>query len=170
MRPSVFIAHPVTGTGDPHGAAAAARKLRATMAGFGFVVRPEAVVDADVATSRLRAGEGRRLAASNVEQVASATMLVILADGATEISSLWIEAGVALASGVATVVVVSPDTPLPFLLGSALGVADDADTASLPACHRITADLRHSDMNGVGAQIAALMPPGTCQSRFGRTR
>jgi len=157
MRSSVFIAHPVTGTGNPEAAADTARDLRTALIGLGCAVRPEVIVDREVATSRIRAGAGRLLATGNVEQVASATMLVILADGAAETSSVWIEAGVALARGVPTVVVASPGTALPFLLTSALGV----DAGSLPACHRITADLRRSDIRSVAREILALAQPGS---------
>ncbi len=114
MTPSAFIAHPVSETGNAEAIAVAAREMRNVLTGCGWRVVPEVVVEKSVATARVRDGEGRRLVERNVEQVGSATVLVILADGAAETSSVWIEAGVALARGVPTVVVASLKLRCPF--------------------------------------------------------
>ncbi|MGN9811455.1 hypothetical protein ACTMSW_19120 [Micromonospora sp. BQ11] len=156
MTPSAFIAYPVTGTRHVGDIAAVAQGLRTALTACGWTVLPEVVVEEPVAIARFRDGEGRRLAERNVEQVASATVLVILADGAAETSSVWIEAGVALARGVPTVVVASIGTTLPFLLGSAL----DSDAGRLPPCRRVTADLRLPEtVHRVAQQIVSLTPP-----------
>lgn len=148
----MFVGHAVTGTAEAVAVVEVVSGLRQAFTERGWHVRPDVVVDTAVA-DRVRAGEGRRLVQRNVEHVAASALLVLLADRAAETSSLWIEAGVALAGGVLIAVVASSHTTLPFLLASAFGEGP----GPLPACRQVTADLftRPAEARRIAAQQVA---------------
>jgi hypothetical protein len=132
----VFVGHAVTGTTEAAAVVEVVSGLRHELTDWGWQVRPDIVVDTAVA-DQVRAGEGRRLVQRNVDHIATSALLVLLADHAADTSSLWIEAGVAIASCVPVAVVADAHTTLPFLLASAFG----DDPGPLPACRRLTANL-----------------------------
>jgi len=134
---TAFVAYPISGADEPDGVRAAAQALRLELARRGWRVRPEAITDGDAAIERARRGEGRSVVQNNVEGISTSSVLVLLIDEATKLSSVWVEAGVALARGVPTVVVASERAALPFLVASAVG----SSRTGLPSWHRITVDL-----------------------------
>jgi hypothetical protein len=63
------------------------------------------------------------LLASNVEGVVTSDLLLVIATEMDEPSSIWVEAGMAIARGVPLVVVATPQVRLPFLVRAALAPA-----------------------------------------------
>jgi hypothetical protein len=135
--PSVFIAHPLSAAKNLPATERLVRLFRDAFLDRGWTVRPRRGESVDALNARVRAGLGTSLVASNVEGIVASDLLLVIATEMDEPSSVWVEAGVAIARAIPLVVVADPSVRLPFLVGAV--VAPGAYATGGPLNHLLPA-------------------------------
>lgn len=128
--PSVFIAYPLSTAKDLPATEHLVQLFREAFVDRGWTVRPRRGESVGALNARVRAGGGAPLVASNIEGIVTSDLLLVIATEMDEPSSVWVEAGVAIARGVPLIVIADPHVHLPFLVRAA--VAPVAFTTSGP--------------------------------------
>lgn len=124
--PSVFIAHPQTTAIDLAAIDRLAEMFRDNFLDRGWVVLPLHREPLDAADAHVRIGDGASLLASNVESIVRSDLLLVIATELEEPSSIWVEAGIAIARNVPLVVVADPTVRMPFLVRTATALGAHA--------------------------------------------
>jgi nucleoside 2-deoxyribosyltransferase len=130
-EPSVFIAHPLSTAKDLPHTERLVQLFREAFVSQGWKVRPSRGEAVDTLNDRVRSGGGVSLVTSNIEGIVASDLLLVIVTEMDEPSSVWVEAGVALARSIPLVVVATTAVALPFLIRAA--VAPAAATASRPS-------------------------------------
>jgi hypothetical protein len=131
----------MTTASNPHTVEHAVDAVRRHFTAAGWQVRPNEQEDTPAIVSRANRGEGRSIVESNVTAIKTSTLLLVLADRTSTPSSIWVEAGIALSSGVPGAVVAAEGVVLPFLVSAAMS----PDGARLAPWRHIVSDLFHAD-------------------------
>lgn len=118
--PSVFIAHPLSSAKDLLFTEHLVQLFRDAFVARGWTVRPRRGESVGALNARIRAGRGAPLVASNIEGIVTSDLLLVIVTEMGEPSSVWVEAGAAIARGVPLVVIADPHVPLPFLVRAAV--------------------------------------------------
>lgn len=123
IRPTVFIGHPYTLSPDRERVLALIAGLREALVARGFAVRPLSMVGSGASGPVTR--PARDLVVANVDDVVDCDLVVLVDDHAPSTTSMWVEAGMALAARRPTIII-SPDAArLPFLVRAAVGAGSD---------------------------------------------
>ena len=131
LEPSAFIAHPLSTAKDLPSTERLVQQFRDAFAGRGWRVRPHRDDSVAALNASLRTGGGASLVTRNIEGIVTSDLLLVIATEMDEPSSVWVEAGVALARGVPLVVLTTPAVTLPFLVRAALASGADTTGGSL---------------------------------------
>ena len=119
-RPSVFIAYPLSTARDPRETGRLVKLFRDVFVSGGWEVNPRRGESIEALNDRLRSGGGASLVARNIEGIVTSDLLLVIAAEMDEPSSVWVEAGVALARGIPLIVVAISAVSLPFLIRAAV--------------------------------------------------
>ena len=137
MSRTVFLAHSISSASPESATEDIARIAREELVKAGWRVLPREREPLAGILARAMHGDGRAMVASNVASIVNSDLILIIAEDYGSPSSVWVEAGIALAARVCGVVIAGPNVALPLLVTSSLGSTSE----ELPPWHRILVDL-----------------------------
>lgn len=117
----VFVAHPLSAVRDPDNTKRIVDMVRTAFRDRGWDVRPAETDDMSF-ERRAAASAAPDIVRANIDAVRTSDLLVVVAGDFAEPSSIWVEAGIALAVAVPVAVLSDDRTRLPFLLRAAVGL------------------------------------------------